>query len=115
MAHDTHDADPTPAGGGPSDGAVHRYAIGAHERPSTALAKAICDVEGVEPDAMHPLYHRVDLDALDGLLAPDLQLSRGSNCSVVIDLQSYLVAIDEESVVVRRLDAADPAEASAEP
>lgn len=42
------------------------------ELPSTAIVMAVAEATGVEPDALPPLYDRIEPDALDDLfLAPD--------------------------------------------
>lgn len=93
------------------EGTVHRYAITDDERPSTILALALCDLKDVTPDAMDPLYHHVDLDALDKLVAPDCSPSHPAECSVIISLEPYWISVNEDAVVIWRVEEDEPREA----
>lgn len=44
-----------------------RYDIDRSELPSTTVVMAIADAMGVEPDALPPLYDRIEPDALDDI------------------------------------------------
>lgn len=46
------------------------YEIGPQESVSSAVVRAVCAVEGREPDSLPPLFAVLDPDALDGLFAP---------------------------------------------
>lgn len=90
---------------------VYRYPVARDQDPSTALAMALCDVEGVSPGALDPLYHHVNLDALDKLVDPDCSLVQHSDCTAIISMRSYWISINQDSIVIWCLEDDDPQEA----
>jgi hypothetical protein len=60
------------------------YAFGADEPPSEAVVAALASDAGVDPTTMEPLYERIDLEALDAILAPLVE-KRGQSGDVSVE------------------------------
>lgn len=72
------------------------------ELPSTAIVMAVAAATGVEPDALPPLYDRIEPDALDDLFrtpdgtARDVRVSFFyGGCAVTVEHESIRVELRE--------------------
>lgn len=61
-------------------------------RPSHAVVTAMADVRDVDPVELEPLYHDVDLEALDALCDRD----RDGDCTISFRRGAYEVVIESD-------------------
>jgi hypothetical protein len=70
------------------------YAFDADEPPSEAVVAALASDAGVDPTTMEPLYQRIDLEALDAIVAPLVAEQRqSSDVSVEFTVDSRRVEV----------------------
>lgn len=82
-----------------------------YQTMTRAIVAAVADVTGREPDALEPLYHTVDSDALDTLLdsggsgadvSPMRVAFKYAGCDVEVASDGKVTASDEERETTKR-------------